>query len=75
MTRYEVGDRVTIRHDIWFFKQADGILISNAMTKEAGRTGHVTRVIEGFGYRLDCSKYWWPYCTLLEPDIAEQLKR
>lgn len=22
--------------------------------------------------KIDCSKYWWPYCALLEPDIAEQ---
>lgn len=75
MMRFKVGDRVTIRHDVCFFKQADGILISNAMTKEAGRTGRVTGVIDGFGYKLDCSKYWWPYCALLEPDIASQLIR
>lgn len=72
MMRFKVGDRVTIRQDIWFFKQADGILISNAMTKEAGKSGNVIEVIDGFVYRLDCSKYWWPYCTLLEPDIATQ---
>lgn len=70
--RYKVDDRVTIRPDIKFFKQADGILISNAMIEEANKTGYVTEVIDGLGYKIDCSKHWWPYGTLLEPDIATQ---
>lgn len=67
--RYQVGKRMTIRKDVKLFKRADGLVISEAMTKDAGKTGYITEVIDRVGYKLSCSKYWWPYCLLIDPEV------
>lgn len=67
--RYPMGKRMMIRNDVNLFKRADGLIISDAMAKDAGKTGCVIEVLDGVGYRLDCSKYWWPYCLLIDPEV------